>query len=78
MNRMFLKFGKEIQQVRKRKGLTQEQLADILGWDQPKLSRIERGTQEPTLSESFEIMEALGAEMVATFVIPDGLSRVHA
>ena len=42
------KLGEKIRQLRKSKGLTQEQLAEKIGIDNKHLSRIEKGRHMPT------------------------------
>ena len=41
-------------------GLTQQQLADILGWTLRKLTSYERGERVPPLSEALRLATVLG------------------
>lgn len=50
-----IEFGKKIRRLRKEKGLTQEQLSELIGIDNRHLSRIETGIHYPT----FKIMKKL-------------------
>jgi transcriptional regulator with XRE-family HTH domain len=45
--------------------MTQQQLADRLGWDQKTISNIERGQHRVTLIETIELGEALGFDPAA-------------
>lgn len=50
-------------ELRKRKGLTQQALADRLGVEQPTVQRWEKGTREPeSLAQVFALAEALDVE----------------
>jgi transcriptional regulator with XRE-family HTH domain len=51
--------GKIIQQHRKGKGLSQEQLSGLAGLDRTHYSKIERGLRSPTLDTLFKIAYAL-------------------
>lgn len=44
---------KRLRSWRKRRGLTQKQLAELAGTNQTRLSRIENGSEEPTLHLAF-------------------------
>ncbi|MCM1567033.1 MAG: helix-turn-helix transcriptional regulator [Dehalobacter sp.] len=45
------------------RGLTQAQLADMVGARQPSIARLENGTSAPSLSFLTKIAEALGAKI---------------
>lgn len=49
-------------QLRRRKGLTQAKLAEIMGVEQPTIQRWEAGKREPELSQIFALAEALDVE----------------
>ena len=49
---------------RKALGLSQAQLAELAETEQPRISGYERGENEPGLSSTLRIMEALGFEIV--------------
>lgn len=48
--------------LRKRKGLTQAQLAEKVGVEQPTIQRWEKGKREPELAQLFALAEALDVE----------------
>lgn len=56
-------FGETIQQVRKDRQMTLEELAAEIGIDSAHLSRIERGYKNITLTTAVKIAESLGLEM---------------
>ncbi len=53
--------GQEIRQLRRRRGLTQEQLAVRAGVSQSLIAKIERGTVNPRISTMNSIFQALQA-----------------
>ena len=53
-------FGKRIQSLRKRAGMTQEQLAEKLSFDRPHLARIETGTRSCSIDTLLEFSELFG------------------
>ena len=56
------KFGAKIQQIRKSRKMTQEQLAEIIGLDIPNISNIERGKHFVSSSTLEKIIKALEVE----------------
>lgn len=56
----FKRAGKEFQQIRKKIGLTQEQLAEKANITPNTVSRIERGMLVPSISTFIDICNALG------------------
>jgi DNA-binding XRE family transcriptional regulator len=50
---------------RQKAGLTQQQVADRLGWGQKTVSKIERGSKRVTAVELVELAEALGFSAMA-------------
>ena len=54
--------GKTIQGLRRKKGLTQEQLSGLAALDRTHYSKIERGLRSPTLDTIFNIAFALDME----------------
>lgn len=54
-------FAERLKELRKRKGLTQTQLADALGVHLQTVSKWERGVTEPDISLIGETAAALGA-----------------
>jgi ribosome-binding protein aMBF1 (putative translation factor) len=53
----------QITELRERRGLTQADLANQTGIDQADISRIERGSANPTERTLTRIADALGAEL---------------
>lgn len=53
------KLGARIQQIRKSRKMTQEQLAEIIGLDIPNISNIERGKRFVSSSTLEKIIDAL-------------------
>lgn len=52
-----LRAGQIVRDMRKANGWTQTKLADLLGWDQERISNIERG--EGTRGPTFDIMQKI-------------------
>ena len=52
--------GENVRRIRQRKGLTQEQFADISGYSQQYISGLEKGKRNPTVITVFELATALG------------------
>ncbi len=61
------KFGKRIQLLRKQKGLTQEDLADLVGVDRSYMGFVERGERNPTLDKITKIAKAVKITLSALF-----------
>ncbi len=59
--------GKRIKELRKLKGLSQEQLSEKAEITPNYLSRIERGTENPTLDMLIKLAIALDIDMVEMF-----------
>ena len=53
------KFGQKLQQVRKSKGVTQEELAVKVSMDRTYIGLIERGERNPTVRTLYKISKAL-------------------
>lgn len=51
--------GANLRRIRKRRGLTQEGLADLSGFPQHYLSEIETGNRNPTIVTIYELARAL-------------------
>ena len=60
----------QIARLRMLRGLTQAQLAEMVGTRQPSIARLENGTSTPSLSFLTKIAEALGAK-IEFKLIPD-------
>jgi transcriptional regulator with XRE-family HTH domain len=52
-------FGARLQKIRKEKGHSQEQLAEISGLHRTYISSLERGSRNPTLATLYVIANAL-------------------
>jgi transcriptional regulator with XRE-family HTH domain len=60
--------GRNLERIRRAKGLTQEAVSAISGFSQQYLSGLERGRRNPTIVTIYEIAKALGVshlELVA-------------
>ena len=57
------RFAMSLVALRESRGLTQDQLAAQTGIDQSDISRIERGSANPTEKTLLRIADALGAEL---------------
>lgn len=55
--------GYQVARLRLIRGLTQAQLAEMVGTRQPSIARLENGTSAPSLSFLSKIAEALGAKI---------------
>jgi len=53
-------FGERLKEVRIKKGLSQEELADIAGLDRTYISGCERGVRNISLVNIYKIADALG------------------
>jgi DNA-binding XRE family transcriptional regulator len=62
--------GYQVARLRMLRGLTQAQLAEMVGTRQPSIARLENGTSAPSLSFLTRIAEALGAK-IEFKLIPD-------
>ena len=58
-----LESGYQVARLRMLRGLTQVQLAEMIGTRQPSIARLENGTSTPSLSFLNKIAEALGAKI---------------
>jgi transcriptional regulator with XRE-family HTH domain len=52
--------GRNVQRIRQRKGLTQEELSEKSGFTQQYISDLERGRRNPTVVTLYELAMALG------------------
>jgi transcriptional regulator with XRE-family HTH domain len=55
-------FGEALREIRKEKGISQEQLALDSGLDRTYVSLIERGTQSPTIRSVLKLANILGVK----------------
>ncbi|RWD50808.1 MAG: helix-turn-helix transcriptional regulator [Mesorhizobium sp.] len=51
--------GRNVQRIRQKKRLTQEQLAEISGFSQQYISGLEKGRRNPTIVTIYELASAL-------------------
>jgi len=56
----FKEFGKRLAALRRKRGLTQTELADLLGLKQPRILSFEKGRRRMPLSHLKPFAEALG------------------
>jgi len=63
-------FGARVREVRKEKGMTQEQLAEAAGLHPTFISNVERGYRVPSLPTALRL--AAGLDVVASRIV-DGL-----
>ena len=66
MNKKLL-IGMRIKELRKRRGLSQESLAEKADTSPNYVSRMERGTENPTLDMLIKISEALAVDLWEVF-----------
>ena len=74
----FKQGGQAIQRIRKERGLTQEQLAEMTDVASNSISRIERGLLIPALPTLIDIGNALGTSadsILAAYIASDTLIR---
>lgn len=65
------RFGRRVRELRKQKGLTQEQLAEAIGRSVDTVSNIERGSSLTRISTVAAIADALGVSMSGMFESPE-------
>ena len=56
--------GENVRHFRTKKGLSQEQFADMCGFSQQYLSGLEQGKRNPTVVTVYELAKALGVSHV--------------
>ncbi len=66
--------GQNFSRLRKRQGLTQEQVAERSGFSQQYLSDLERGKRNPTIVSLYELAQALGVSYLDLLRPPRGKS----
>lgn len=60
--------GQHLREIRKKKNMSQEDLADNSGLALSQIGRIERGTVNSTISSIFAICRALEIELTELFI----------
>ena len=58
-----IQFGQFIKEVRKEKGLTQDQLGESIGVTKSQISKLEDGTSNMTIGTIFKIFEEMKSEV---------------
>lgn len=61
--------GYQVARLRILRGMTQAELAEKVGTQQPSIARLENGTKSPSLSFLNKVAKALNARIVLSFVI---------
>ena len=61
------KLGKRVAELRKQKGLTQDDLADRCGWEASNLRKIEGAHTNPTIKSLLTLCHGLEIEMTDLF-----------
>jgi transcriptional regulator with XRE-family HTH domain len=64
--------GRNVKRLREKKGLTQEQFAEISGFSQQYISSLERGRRNPTIITLYELSVALGVNHLDLIRPPKG------
>ena len=64
-------FGENLKQIRKRKGLTQEKLAELIGMDTRNLCKMENGNHFPQAKNLEKIIEVLDINIIELFDFQD-------
>ncbi len=64
--------GKRIRELRKARGLTQEQLAERSGLDYTTIGALERGVFNPSLKTAEKIASAMGMGVTELITLPGG------
>lgn len=59
VSRSHISFGKRIKELRAKRGITQEDLADKIDVDRSYIGFLERGERNPTLTKILKIAKAL-------------------
>lgn len=67
-SRVHVQFGRRIKTLRKERGLTQENLADLIEVDRSYMGFVERGERNPTLDKIARIAKALKVPIKDLFI----------
>lgn len=62
--------GRHIQEIRRSRNLTQEQVAELIGMDRVSIGYIEQGRRVPKISTLFSLAQIYDVEMRDFFDIP--------
>lgn len=77
MGQLKTKFGKQLQALRLKVGVTQEQLADQTGLTVESISNIERGIHGPKFDNLEKIAKALGVPVKDLFEFDSGRAQIR-
>ncbi|MBE2898108.1 helix-turn-helix transcriptional regulator [Pasteurellaceae bacterium 20609_3] len=55
-------------QIRKKAGLTQYQIADALGWNQPRIANYEKGIRTPSVNDCHKLVSFFANHGVKTSI----------
>jgi len=61
------KFGKRVKELRKSKGYTQEQIAELIGIEPPNISKLEKGIHFPLPENIEKLAKALNSNIQDLF-----------
>lgn len=61
-------FGNRLREIRRAKGISQEDLALLADIDRSYMGRIERGEFNPTLTKIYQLAEALEIDVIEFFM----------
>ncbi len=67
MTSLKLKFGKRVKELRKKAGITQEQMAELIGIEPPNISKMESGMHFPQPEKIERIAKALDVSISDLF-----------
>jgi len=67
VSRTHKRFGQHIQRLRRERGLTQEDLADLISVDRSYMGFVERGERNLTLAKIIKVAKALNISLSELF-----------
>jgi len=73
--RRAFELGERVRHIREERGLSQRELAEMIGSTQPAIARLEAGGVAPSIQTLGRIAAALGRKLVVDFAIPPSGSR---
>lgn len=72
MDKILYKFGKRVAELRVKKKLTQEQLAELIGYSTNHISKLELARTNPSFSIIVRLAEALSVDIKELFDFGEG------
>ena len=69
MEEIIFQIGNKIKEIRKKRGLTQAELAEKINVDPKYISRLETGNSTPSIPTIAKISETLDVEMFNFFIV---------